>query len=175
MSRQDPLSPPVNDAGPGEPDDEIMLEVNVRLRLDEVADLEAELLRISARREPTEKELRQLARKIYESRRMRDGIMDTKLFGEPAWDMLLALYYLPASGNMLTVSGLCFCAGVPQTTAHRWQSTLFAQGLIERGPHGTDRRMQFVRLTKRGRELLERYLARLFHCGKFASPSVRSS
>jgi len=166
MSRQDKLIPPAADEGDGVHDDDIMLEVNLRLRLDEVADLEAGLLCINARRQPSQKDLRRLARKIYDARRMRDRLLDTQLFGEPAWDMLLALYHLPALGHMLTVSGLSCCSGVPATTALRWQNTLFSEGLIERGPHEKDRRMQFVRLTDRGRQLLDRYLTRLFHCGK---------
>jgi DNA-binding MarR family transcriptional regulator len=140
-----------------------MLEVNLRLRLDEVAELEAGLLRLSARRQPSEKELRRLARKIYDARRMRDRLMDDKLFGEPAWDMLLALYHLPALGQMLTVSGLCCCAGVPPTTAFRWQSVLLKQQLIERSAHSSDRRMQFVRLSDLGRNLLTKYLTRIYH------------
>lgn len=174
MSRQDKLKPPAANQGPGGSDDDIMLEVNLRLRLEEVAELEAGLMRISARRQPTEKELRRLARKIYDARRMRDRLLDQKLFGEPAWDMLLAAYHLPALGQMLTVSGLCCCAGVPQTTALRWQQTLFAEGLIERGPCETDRRMQFVRLTERGRKLLEEYLTRLFHCERPADLKLLS-
>ena len=175
MSRHDKLRLPAAIQAPPGADDDIMLEVNLRLRLDEVADLEAGLLRISARREPTQKELRRLARKIYEARRLRDRMMnDEKLFGEPAWDMLLALYYLPASGHMLTVSGLCCCAGVPQSTAFRWQNMLLTGGLIERGPHQTDGRMQFVRLTERGRQLLDQYLTRLFHCEKPAPVELHS-
>jgi DNA-binding MarR family transcriptional regulator len=166
MSRQDKLSFPVASPATDRSDDDMMLEVSLRLRLDEVAELEAGLLRISARRQPTEKELRALARKIYEARRMRDRLLNDKLFGEPAWDMLLALYHLPASGQMLTVSGLCHSASVPTTTGLRWQAVLFDQGLIERGPHETDRRMQFVRLTDRGRKMLEQYLIRLLHCDK---------
>ena len=169
MSRQDRLTPQAIREGPGGSDDDIMLEVNLRLRLDEVADLEAGLLRINARRLPTTKELRRLARKIYEARRMRDRVLDSDLFGEPAWDMLLAVYHLPPLGEMLTVSGLCCCAGVPHTTAHRWQNTLMTEGLIERGPHETDGRMQFVRLTERGRTLLEQYLTRLYYCERSGS------
>jgi DNA-binding MarR family transcriptional regulator len=145
-------------------DEDLLVEVNVRLRLDEVADLEAHLLEISDRHQPSQKELRRLARQIYERRRMRDRLLGENLFGEPAWDMLLALYHLPALGHVLTISGLCCCAAAPQTTALRWQNTLFKEGLIERSRHATDRRMQFVRLTVRGRELLEGYLTRLFHC-----------
>ena len=164
MSVQNKLTSSGVRESPASADGDFMLEVNLRLRLDEVADLEAELLRINERREPSEKELRRIARKIYDARRTRDRLLDKKLFGEPAWDMLLALYHLPAMGHMLTISGLCCCAGVPHTTAHRWQNILFSEGLIERGPHEGDRRMQFVRLTERGRELLDRYLTRLFHC-----------
>jgi DNA-binding MarR family transcriptional regulator len=151
-------------------EDDLLVAVNVRLRLDEVADLEAHLLEISERRQPSQKELRRLARQIYERRRTRDRLLGENLFGEPAWDMLLALYYLPALGHMLTISGLCCCAGAPQTTALRWQNTLLKEGLIERSRHATDRRMQFVRLTARGRELLEGYLTRLLHCERTPRP-----
>jgi DNA-binding MarR family transcriptional regulator len=151
-----------------------MLEVNLRLRLDEAADLEAELLRIRARRQPSQKELRRLARKIYDARRLRDRLLDRKFFGEPAWDMLLALYHLPALGHMLTTTGLCFCSSAPPTTALRWVNTLVAGGLIERGPHVKDGRMQLVRLTDEGRALLDRYLARLVHCERVASFDRRS-
>lgn len=175
MSRQDKLTPPVATDKPRRSDDDIMLEVNLRLRLDEVADLEAGLLRINARRQPSEKELRRLARKIYDARRMRDRLLNGTLFGEPAWDMLLALYHLPALGQMLTVSGLSCCAGVPQTTALRWQTTLMAEGFIERGPHERDGRMQFVRLTERGCTLLEQYLTRLFDCERSGACKVNSS
>jgi len=164
VSRQDKLLLPVTAQAPAGTDEDLVVQINLRLRLDEVADLEAELLRISARRQPSRKELRRLARRIYDARRLRDKLLDNSLFGEPAWDMLLALYHLPASGHMLTVSGLCCCAGVPQTTALRWQTVLFNEGFIERGPSETDARVQFVRLTEHGNELVEKYLTRLYYC-----------
>lgn len=172
MSRQDKLRTPVATEGPEGPDDDFMLEVNLRLRLDEVADLEAELVRISARRQPCQKELRRLARKIYDARRLRDRLLDQKLFGEPAWDMLLALYHLPALGHMITTTGLCCCSAVPLTTALRWLKILEKDGLLERGPHIDDGRMQLVRLTKEGRALLDRYLTRLLQCER-ATPLDR--
>jgi DNA-binding MarR family transcriptional regulator len=166
MSHQDKVVAPLSPRGAdGVPDDDMMVEVKLRLRLDEIADFEAGLLRVSsARREPAQKELRRLARKIYDARRARDRLLDNRLFGEPAWDMLLALYFLPASGLMLTVSGLACCSGVPHTTALRWQTRLLEEGLIERGPHETDRRMQMLRLTDAARDMLEGYLARLLRC-----------
>ena len=172
MSRQVKLKTPAVAEGPGGAVDDLMLEVNLRLRLDEVADLEAELLRISARRQPSQKELRRLAGRIYDARRLRDRLLDEKLFGEPAWDMLLALYHLPSLGHMLTTSGLCYSAAAPLTTALRWLHNLERDGLIERGPHASDGRMQLVRLTNDGKDLLDRYLARLLQC-EGASPLGR--
>jgi DNA-binding MarR family transcriptional regulator len=160
MSREDKL-PRLIAESCADPLDQSIVEINFRFRLDEVVGREVELLRDSPSRQPTPKELRRLARRIYEARQLREKVLDGKLFGEPAWDMLLALYHLPALGEMLTVSGLCCCSGVPASTALRWQTILRDEGLIERGPHENDRRMQFVRLTPQGKRLLEQYLTRL--------------
>ena len=140
------------------------MQINLRLRLDEIADAEANQLRASARRLPSRKELCRLACRIYDSRRARDKIIDRKLFGEPAWDVLLALYCLPARGEILTVTALSLAACVPQATGIRWQKTLTREGLIERGPQGVDQRKQFVRLTEAGRAMMDRYLTHLFYC-----------
>lgn len=173
VSRQDKLITPAAISSSDGLDVDSMLGVNIRLRLTEVADREAELLRVTARRPPHAKQLRQLAKKIYDARRLRDCMMEEKLFGEPGWDMLLALYHLPALGHMLTVSSLCYCSGVPQTTALRWQKVLESDGLIERVPHETDGRMKYMRLTDQGRALMDSYLSRLFDCD--ASPRSTTS
>jgi DNA-binding MarR family transcriptional regulator len=145
-------------------DDEILMQINLRLRLDEVAALEANQLRASARRLPSSKELCRLACRIYDSRRARDKILDGKLFGEPAWDMLLSLYCLPARGEIMTVTSLSLAAHVPPATGIRWQRTMTEVGLIERGPPGVDKRKQFLRLSPEGRALMDRYLTHLFYC-----------
>jgi len=164
LSRQDQLSIPTTAiSGSGELDgDDLLLQLNLRVRLDEIADVEAEQLRASARRPPSRKELCALAYKIYNSRRIRERIVGRRLFGEPAWDMLLALYCLPPRGEMLTVTGLNYAANVNQTTGLRWQKSLTDLGLIERGPAGIDRRKMLIRLTQPGRELMLRLLTRLF-------------
>jgi predicted transcriptional regulator len=78
--------------------------------------------------------------------------------------MLLALYCLPARGEKLTITSLIYSADVPQTTGHRWQKVLHEEGLIERGPQGgVDQRRQVVRLTARGRALMDQYLTKLFY------------
>lgn len=165
MSRQDQLTPPQPDTVLLERTaDDIRLQINLRLNLDEVAEVEAKQLREGARRRPTKRELTRLACQIYDSRRARDRLLDRRLFGEPAWDMLLALYALPTRGEVLTVTGLNYAADIPQTTGLRWQQTLRDDGLIERGPADVDARKQMLRLTTKGRGLMEQYLTRLFHC-----------
>jgi DNA-binding MarR family transcriptional regulator len=135
-----------------------LLQVNVRLRLDEVADIEAEQLRLSARRQPTKKELEGLARRIYQARRLRGRVLRDQIFGEPAWDMLLELY---RSGS--SINALSYAANCAPTTGLRWQKVLTEQGLIERGPPGAPAQKQLVRLTDEGRKLMDSYLTRLFY------------
>lgn len=144
--------------------EDLHLHIDLRLELDQIADLHAEQLRSKSRRPPTRKELVRLACRIYDARRARDRMFDRKLFGEPAWDMLLALYCLPARGERLGVTALTLAANVAQATGHRWQIILTKEGLIERGPAELDARRQLLRLTEKGRKLLENYLTRLFYC-----------
>jgi DNA-binding MarR family transcriptional regulator len=171
LSRPDKLRPPGTDSdSQNPPADDIRLQINLRLRLDEIAEAEAEILQVSARRRPTRRELCQLACTMYDARRTRDRILDQELFGEPAWDMLLALYGLPSRGELLSVTALNYAANVPQTTGYRWQATLTEAGLIERGPPEVDARRQILRLTAKGRQLLEQYLIRLFYSSVPAPP-----
>jgi DNA-binding MarR family transcriptional regulator len=165
LSRQDPLKTSTAMTSSGELEGkDLLLHLDLRLRLDEIADVDAERLRLRARRPPTRKELCHLAYAIYTGRRLRDRIVDDELFGEPAWDILLALYCLPPRGQMLTVTGLSYAANINPVTGLRWQKMLIEHGLIERGPEGVDRRKMLVRLTNAGRELMRRLLTRLYDC-----------
>ena len=165
LSRQDNLQPPRNeDERPAAPAGDIRLQIEIRLGLDEIAAAEEEKLLLSARRRPTKAELTNLACKLYDSRRKRDRMFSNALFGEPAWDMLLALYGLPSRGEVLGVTSLGYAANVPPTTGMRWQKILTDEGLIERGPVVNDARRQLIRLSDKGKLLLEKYLIRLFYC-----------
>lgn len=135
--------------------------IDLRQHLDELVEVEIERLQAGVRRAPTGKKLRKLASNIYAQRRLRDRIIGERLFGEPAWDMLLALYIFPARGEMLTVSSLSYAAEVPQATGIRWQKILTDQRLIERGPDGVDARKKFLRLTPAGRTMMDRILTRM--------------
>lgn len=114
---------------------------------------------------PTPEQLAELASRIYESRRIRSKVLDPDLFGEPAWDILLAVYCLPARGERLSITDVSLAADLPQATSHRWQQILAQRELLDHFPDEQDRRRSFVKLSDKGRELLELYLTRLFRCG----------
>jgi DNA-binding MarR family transcriptional regulator len=59
---------------------------------------------------------------------------------------------------------LAYAADICPTTGLRWQRTLQDEGLIERGPKGVDARKEMLRLTEKGRALMEQYLTRLYYC-----------
>ena len=87
----------------------------------------------AAQRTPTDiprDQLTDLAARIYEMRRSRERFLHGALFGEPVWDMLLALYCFAARGEALSVSALWYASGVPQTTALRWARLLEQKKLV---------------------------------------------
>jgi DNA-binding MarR family transcriptional regulator len=96
------------------------------------------------------------AAEIYRMRRARDQLMPAGLVGEPAWDMLLALYSEAPGG--VTVSSICRGSGVPPDAALRWVGVLEARGLINRNAHDRDQRIALVVLTEHGRAIVERCL-----------------
>jgi len=157
-------------SGSGELDsDSIEVHLKFRVQVEEIAKVDAEQQRASARR-PVSKELRTLAYEIYKKRRLRDRIVAERLFGEPAWDMLLALYSFPARGEFLTVTSLNYAADIPQATGLRWQQSLQKHGIIERGPDGLDARVKFMRLSSAGKAMMDRILIRFFYLESHALP-----
>ena len=104
-------------------------------------------------------DLARRARLIFATRRKRSQIFGKGMFGEPAWDMLVALYVGDTAGPRATVGRLSELTEAPLTTAIRWLDYLEQQGLVHREPHPTDRRAIFVELTDKGRSVMERYLS----------------
>jgi DNA-binding MarR family transcriptional regulator len=109
-------------------------------------------------RQLTNTDLRQLARKLYEDRRQRDQLFDGHIFGEPAWDMLLAIFGDETGETVANVTTLCRVARLPQSTAVRWQWVLVEEGLIELGPPSLVLCERSVKLTTKGRKLMEQHL-----------------
>lgn len=100
-----------------------------------------------------------LAERIHESRIARLKHFDKEIFGEPGWDMLMAVYIAHARGYRMTVTDVCFESRVPQTTALRWLSYIENAGLVERKKKRLpDGRTVLVSLTPEGVAQVNRYL-----------------
>lgn len=105
-------------------------------------------------------ELVERARQTYVNRARRARIFSEVMFGEAAWNMLLALYSTEASGSRQTVSRLAELSGAPQTTALRWLDFLEnREGLVRRKPKPTDRRIYMIELTDKARRALDTYFS----------------
>ncbi len=102
-----------------------------------------------------------LAREFYSGRRRRARFMSADLFGEPTWDILLDLYVAARENRRVPTTSACIGAHVPPTTALRWLRILEMRGLVEREEDGRDGRRTFVRLTDRGRGVMEAFLGNL--------------
>ncbi len=103
------------------------------------------------------------ALQLYGIRRERYQFFNNDLFGEPAWDILLILYWAELEQVKLTVSNVCEGAQVPPTTALRWIANLESEGMILRTSHPSDGRVFRLSLSQdaieRMNQLMDRVLA----------------
>lgn len=95
---------------------------------------------------------------LFQSRRDRYHHFNRAMFGEPAWDTLLALYINDLGGRRLTASRLAELIEEPFSTVFRWIDYLEKERLIERVPHPNDKRTTIIRLLEKGRKSMEDYL-----------------
>ena len=102
-----------------------------------------------------------LVRKIIAARKARARFLDTELFADPAWDMLLDLTAARVEHQRVSVTSLCIASGVPPTTALRWIGQMTEAGLFEREEDDTDRRRAFIRLSDKAADAMARYFAEL--------------
>lgn len=100
----------------------------------------------------------ELAAVLYRERRLRAQAFDARLFGEPAWDLLLDLFVQQARGHVVSVSSACIAADVPATTGLRWLEILLAEGLVERRVDPHDMRRRLVSLSAEGERRMQDYL-----------------
>jgi len=98
------------------------------------------------------------ASSIFHERQRRSKYFNPIIFGEPAWDALLALYISDAAGRRLSVGRLITWIGVASTTALRWIDYLEERKYIARRPHPNDKRVVLVELIDKGREAVAAYL-----------------
>ena len=91
------------------------------------------------------------------ARQRRQRYFSSKLFGDPAWDILLELYAASLADRRMTVSRLVTAAGVPMTTTLRWINTLEQDGLLIRQDHPLDRRQVYLSLSEEGCRVMDSY------------------
>jgi DNA-binding MarR family transcriptional regulator len=92
-------------------------------------------------------------------RRLRRTLFDPHLFGEPGWDILLALYVIDDVERRLSIAELTTLTHVPLTTTLRWLACLEEQGLVSRTIAPNDQRMVLVELTDKGRRAMDSYFS----------------
>jgi DNA-binding MarR family transcriptional regulator len=109
---------------------------------------------------PSRSELTDQARRLLLFRRLRSRVFPAAMFGEPAWDILLALYAAPDQQRP-SLAAITDLVGAPATTALRWIDYLEAQGSVVREPDTLDRRVALVSLTDKAKTGLDSYLSQI--------------
>lgn len=90
------------------------------------------------------------ARAHLRDRQRRSKYLDSDLFGEPAWDMLVDLFVHQAEGKKISISSCQIASGVPPTTALRHLGILEARSLVERQECNLDGRRRYLNLSQTG-------------------------
>lgn len=114
---------------------------------------------VAGGQEPTSRdELILRARIVLNSRRRRTQYFNRAMFGEPAWEVLLALYITELSEGPQSIGRIADWIRAPLTTVARWIDYLEKERLISREAHPNDKRVIVIRLSEKGRELMDAYL-----------------
>jgi len=98
------------------------------------------------------------AERLYAERRRRDALFPDGLFGEPAWDLLLALYLAHDKGKAMILCRAYQAAGASDTTGRRLLDRMEEEGLITRRRAPRSRKMRIVELTDLAVARLTEYL-----------------
>ena len=101
--------------------------------------------------------LRAVAERLYAERRKRDEYFPPSLFGEPAWDLLLALFIAHDDGRHVSLSEAYDAAKIDPRSGPTLIEKLVAAGLVTRSHN----RGNAILLTDHGMDRLNDYLADL--------------
>lgn len=114
--------------------------------------------RLSSGSGPFDQGQAELARLLYRQRRQRDQHLPAELLGEPAWDILLILYWARHSRRRLTLAAVCASCGAPGTTGLRYIEHLHRSGFATRIPDAADKTVSWLCLSDDGDQRVGRYL-----------------
>ncbi len=101
------------------------------------------------------------AEAIYRDRQRRFKYLPSVPFAEPAWDLLLDLYFRTCRKERVSISDACVASGVPAATALRWIDVLVACDLVVREADAVDRRRIWLKPTDKCMGQLKGYFSGL--------------
>ena len=104
---------------------------------------------------PDTETLVERAREEMNRRRGRTSRFNPAMFGEPAWDILLALYTSEDKSQATSIEQLSSGAGTSPEATARWLSFLEGEGLISVRNQWSVASRQVAELTARAREDLD--------------------
>lgn len=98
-----------------------------------------------------------LAKMFYDARRSREKFFTSTLFADPAWDIMLILYWSGYIQQRMKTGAVCAAAAIPATTGLRWIGQLRGIGLLYQESHPTDCRVKWVELSYDAHVMLDQY------------------
>jgi hypothetical protein len=128
---------------------EILLEIEILLQ---------RLMHLAGPPKDEEQAILEAARRLYDSRRLRDRIFGSDLFADPAWDILLDLFIAQREDRKVTISSACAAASAPTSTAARHIAHLVQKRLVVRVSREEDARSSYLALSASA----DRKLSQLF-------------
>lgn len=114
-------------------------------------------------RTPDREELQKFARTILKARQQRHEFLDTSLFADPAWDIMLDLTSAALEGRSVPLLSASAAANVPMTTALRYLKRLAEDGVVKRWDDPDDKRRSLVALEDSALESMILYLTSFWH------------
>lgn len=106
-----------------------------------------------------------LVRRSIRARRLRERYFDSRLFADPAWDILLDLYAAHLEERDVSVSSLCIAAATPPTTALRWIGSMTDAGILTRRPDPQDKRRHIISLSDGALHAIDKYFSAAYALG----------
>lgn len=103
--------------------------------------------------------LAEIARRFHAAREVRRNFVSQKFLGEPAWDILLDLFYRQSRDQRVSITDTQHAANAPLTTVLRYLKSMEDEGLVRRLCPANDKRTRHVELTEKGRQAMIGYLS----------------
>ena len=94
-------------------------------------------------------------------RKIREKYFGKKIFGEPAWDILLELYVSELQDKKISTSNLILSSSYSSSTAMRWIKNLEENSMIFKSPSKIDGRVQYQRISKAAFDQMTSYFERI--------------